>query len=398
VDDQALFRTFWGDRVEAWTLRLDSVTVRETTRFVFEAMIVTNSEAVATTLEEDLVGVVRLALAAARDQTAHEDPSVSGESSALHKPAGDASSAAKLLVRSIDERRLSVGHIGPAAGVRLVMLPEEMEALPGMLSGMLFAAPNGDALEQDRERQRRVLRAMRAYYDANGHLPPPVVYDAESGQPRSWRVELLPFLGEQDLFAQYRRDEPWDSPHNRSLIDRIPDVYRSSFDTANPPGLALAALVHPDGVFSPEGEVRGADIADGGARTAALATVRLPIPWIRPQDIDAMATEALSDLAWTDAGVLTGFADGRVHLLRNVGPGLLRQLVERDDALPVGDIESLPGVEVDPEQDAVPAESLPEVEAAPPLVPAGQLAPQKNPFADEPATSSEEPIAPQLQP
>ncbi|HEV7278724.1 MAG TPA: DUF1559 domain-containing protein [Pirellulaceae bacterium] len=407
LDDQALFRTFWGERVEAWTLRFDSVTVQETTRFVFETMIVTDSETVATRLEEDLVGVVRLALAAARDQTASEEASDAVDRSVLDSNAASAS-AAKLLVNSIDERRLSVGHIGPAAGVRLVMLPEEIEALPSMLEGILFAAPDIDALEQDRARQRLVLRAMRAYYDANGHVPPPVVFDAKSGQPRSWRVELLPFLAEKELFSQYRTDEPWDSPHNRELIARIPDVYRSSFDLANPPGLALAALVHPDGVFSPAGKVRGADIADGGAKTMGIATVRLPIPWTRPQDIDALGTEVLADLAWTGEGVLAGFADGRVHLLRDIDPELLRRLIDRNDGQPTEAIKDLPGIELDPEPDPVPERSmpasdaegvpLPEAEIAPPLLPAGQLPPQKNPFADGLAPSSVESIPPASQP
>jgi hypothetical protein len=396
LDDQALFQTFWGDRVEAWTFRLDSVTQRNHSAFVAEAMIVTNSETAARTLEEDLVGVVRLALAAARDWTASDAPAAGEDRSVLESSSAGAA-AAKLLVNSIAERRLFVGHIGPAAGVRLVMPPEEMEALPRMLSGTLFAAPTGDALEQDRERQRLVLRAMRAYYDAHGRIPPPVVYDKDSGQPRSWRVELLPYLGEKALFAQYRRDEAWDSPHNRELIARIPDVYRSSFDAADPPGLAIAALVHPEGVFSPEGAVRGADIVDGGSRTMALATVRLPIPWTRPQDIDAVGTEALSDLAWTDAGVLAGFADGRVHLLHELSPERLRQLIVRNDGQPTEALEDLPGIELDPESNPAPAAppesdaepaATPPAEAAPPLVPAGQL-----PAAEDPPENADAPPA-----
>lgn len=387
MDDQALFRTFWGERVEAWTFRLDSVTVRSTTRFVVEAMIVTNSEAVATTLEEDLVGVVRLALAAARDQTA------------MGRAAG---ATAKLLVDSVNEKRLSVGHIGPAAGVRLVMLPEEMEALPGMLGSAFSESSGGNALEQDRERQRLILLGMRAYYDSNYRLPPPVVYDKESGQPRSWRVELLPYLGEKALFEQYRTDEAWDSPHNLELIAQIPDVYRSSFDSANPPGLAVAALVHPDGIFSPDVTVRRSDVTDGPSRTMAIATVRLPIPWTRPQDIDAIGTEALSDLAWTDAGVLAGFVDGRVHLLRDISPDLLQRLIVRNDGEPLAPVDSLPGVELDPEPEAAPSSTLPAptteseatppAEAAPPLVPAGKLRPTEDPFAVEPKPSQALPV------
>jgi hypothetical protein len=41
----------------------------------------------------------------------------------------------------------------------------------------------------------------------------------------SWRVFLLPWLGEQTLFSKFRLDESWDSPHNLSLVAEMPDIY-----------------------------------------------------------------------------------------------------------------------------------------------------------------------------
>src|SRR5207248_4615898 len=41
----------------------------------------------------------------------------------------------------------------------------------------------------------------------------------------SWRVLLLPFMEEKELYEQFRLDEPWDSPHNRPLLARMPLVY-----------------------------------------------------------------------------------------------------------------------------------------------------------------------------
>jgi hypothetical protein len=55
-----------------------------------------------------------------------------------------------------------------------------------------------------------------------------------TGQPLlSWRVGLLPYLGYQALYDQFHLDEPWSSPHNCSLLARIPAVYQSPerFDT-----------------------------------------------------------------------------------------------------------------------------------------------------------------------
>ena len=44
------------------------------------------------------------------------------------------------------------------------------------------------------------------------------------GQPNlSWRVALLPYLDHPDLYEAFHHDEPWDSPHNKALIARMPD-------------------------------------------------------------------------------------------------------------------------------------------------------------------------------
>ena len=31
----------------------------------------------------------------------------------------------------------------------------------------------------------------------------------------SWRVALLPYVGEGKLYAEFKLDEPWDSAHNK---------------------------------------------------------------------------------------------------------------------------------------------------------------------------------------
>jgi hypothetical protein len=41
----------------------------------------------------------------------------------------------------------------------------------------------------------------------------------------SWRVLVLPYLGQEELFAQFRLTEPWDSDHNVRLLDRMPSTY-----------------------------------------------------------------------------------------------------------------------------------------------------------------------------
>src|SRR5690348_7028267 len=43
----------------------------------------------------------------------------------------------------------------------------------------------------------------------------PSAASVKDGKPYcSWRVKLLPYLGESALYKQYHMNEPWDSPNN----------------------------------------------------------------------------------------------------------------------------------------------------------------------------------------
>ena len=39
------------------------------------------------------------------------------------------------------------------------------------------------------------------------------------------RCYLLPYLGHRDLFDQYDFSQPWDSPKNLRLLDKMPAVF-----------------------------------------------------------------------------------------------------------------------------------------------------------------------------
>src|SRR5205823_2150780 len=106
---------------------------------------------------------------------------------------------------------------GSLGGVFLALL-----GLP--LEGYLHAAA---VRVRATEQGKRIGRAFQAYGDDHKQrLPPAAVRDPEGRPLLSWRVLLLSYLGDEDLFLQFRLDEPWDSPHNRTLLPRMPDVYR----------------------------------------------------------------------------------------------------------------------------------------------------------------------------
>src|SRR5262249_55645747 len=58
-----------------------------------------------------------------------------------------------------------------------------------------------------------------------GNLPPVAIADRKGKPLLSWRVALLPYLGEWDLYRKFKLDEPWDSPHNKALLPLMPEIY-----------------------------------------------------------------------------------------------------------------------------------------------------------------------------
>jgi hypothetical protein len=73
---------------------------------------------------------------------------------------------------------------------------------------------------------KQIMLGLLNYEAAHGRFPPPYVADANGKPMHSWRVLILPYLEQAQLFKRYRMDEPWDGPHNRKLWDHMPDFYR----------------------------------------------------------------------------------------------------------------------------------------------------------------------------
>jgi len=66
---------------------------------------------------------------------------------------------------------------------------------------------------------------MHNYESTHGQMPPAVVYGSDGQALHSWRVLILPYIEQGELYRQFKLDEPWDSPHNIQLLPKMPRVY-----------------------------------------------------------------------------------------------------------------------------------------------------------------------------
>jgi hypothetical protein len=134
----------------------------------------------------------------------------------------------------------------------------------------------------------------------------------------SWRVAILPYLNQEDLYKQFKLDEAWDSPDNLRLADRMPDVFgRGSGPFARQTQVKF--FVGKGTIFDPDHpEMRRLSaIKDGPAKTILLVDAMPRVTWTQPDDVpfdpDAELPGMSSGMGET---FNIAFADGTVKSIR----------------------------------------------------------------------------------
>jgi uncharacterized protein (TIGR03067 family) len=176
-------------------------------------------------------------------------------------------------------------------------------------------------LEEQKAQSRKNLTqlALAAIHHADTNkrrLPRPAITD-KAGKPLlSWRVAILPYLEEEALYQQFKRDEPWDSPHNKKLLARMPRVYAPvPGKTREPHSTFYQAFVGPGTAFEPGRPIRfPMDITDGTSNTIFFAEAGEAVPWTRPADLPYDPKKPLPRLGGLfPDGFHVAMGDGQVH-------------------------------------------------------------------------------------
>ena len=143
-----------------------------------------------------------------------------------------------------------------------------------------------------------------------GHLPASSINDAQGNPLLSWRVAILPYVGQEDLYKQFKLNEPWDSPTNLALVAQIPAVYRCLSDLVDSSGTTRYQAIVGDGTIFEGGMSRTiGEITDGPGNTLIVVEAKTPVPWTKPADIDI--TQVGSAVGSPHPRVYNGlFADG----------------------------------------------------------------------------------------
>ena len=247
-------------------------------------------------------------------------------------------------IEAVSRQTMPNGSIGAAAPVMVALL------LPAVQ-----AARTAARRAQDSNNLKQIGLAMHNFHDVYKTLPAAYSVDAEGKPLLSWRVHILPFIEENELYKQFHLDEPWDSEHNRKLIAKMPTVYRSPASRTAPGKttyIGIGGDIHPFGekggcfrrpadnapTWGKAGKVAGTtfgQINDGLSNTVFVVSAGddLAVEWTKPVEFTPDKMDpAKGFIGMFPKGFNVLMGDASVHFLPDsMDKNDLRRILDRKE-------------------------------------------------------------------
>jgi RNA polymerase sigma factor (sigma-70 family) len=219
-----------------------------------------------------------------------------------------------------------------------------------------------ELIYRSEENLRRIGEAIQAHMaDGPGEVtdasrfPPSAIFSADGSPLLSWRVVILPYLGEKALYAQFKLDEPWDGPHNKKLLEKMPKVYAPVAAPGYDHLRAVVKLKKTSKVDAPVADAKqsnmtfyqgftgkGAffdgtkgveirEVTDGTVMTLMVAEAETAVPWTKPEDLTYVQGKALPRLGGQfKNGITAVTADGYSRFMpRSIPVKYLEAMITR---------------------------------------------------------------------
>jgi hypothetical protein len=180
---------------------------------------------------------------------------------------------------------------------------------------------------------KQIALAMHNYHDTNKRFPAQAVYSPDGKPLLSWRVLILPFVEQDNLYKQFHLDEPWDSEHNKKLLAHMPRAYALPGKEA-PGGTETHYLgfVGKGAFFEGRKGIQIQEITDGTSNTILVVEAAKGVPWTKPEDLPFDPEKPLPELGGHHGDSFSAaFCDGSVHTLpRPIKQETLKALITRN--------------------------------------------------------------------
>jgi hypothetical protein len=213
--------------------------------------------------------------------------------------------------------------------------------VPGILAALLIPAVQkvreAAARAQAMNNIKQISLACHSYHNTFNTLPSPRMATAEM----SWRVEVLPYMEEMNMFNQINKNTAWNLGPNAVFNNQMPKTF--DFPGENPgintSDTKFQYFVGPTTMFpDPLSKFKMTQITDGTSNTFLFAEAATPVPWMKPAD---MAITPNGVIPVPPGRFMAAMADGAVHIIDRgrVNDNTLRALIT-----PTGKEQLPPGI------------------------------------------------------
>jgi prepilin-type processing-associated H-X9-DG protein len=179
---------------------------------------------------------------------------------------------------------------------------------------------------------KQIELALFNYESAHGFFPPRVHRDRQGRPLLSWRVLILPYLDQYELFLRFHLDETWDSPHNRDLIGSMPSIFACPTQANWIRNQTVYQVLDGPGTFlDSSGPTRLSQLSDGPGQTIAIVESPVPVPWSSPEDFPFRTDQPFPGWEATHpGGINCSFVDGSVRFFKaTIHESVLKALATR---------------------------------------------------------------------
>jgi hypothetical protein len=155
----------------------------------------------------------------------------------------------------------------------------------------------------------------------------------------SWRVQILPFLEQENVYRQFRMNEPWNSPANQPLSNTVVPPYTDA-DTRTDPNTRYRCFYDNGAMFDTRGTTRMHSVTDGLTYTIMYVEGGEKVTWSRFQEYKFDPKGPLPALGRADKdGFNAGMGDGSTRWVsKSVDPAILKAMITRAG----GEVVTLP--------------------------------------------------------
>jgi hypothetical protein len=150
----------------------------------------------------------------------------------------------------------------------------------------------------------------------------------------SWRVALLPYLEEENLFREFKLDQPWDSEHNKKLIPKMPKVYAARKSVNPKEGHTFVQMFQGKDALQPRATF--AQVTDGLSNTILFIEAGEGVIWTKPDDLKFDVNKEIPKLGGNFKGdFIVAMGDGSVRFVKRnkVSDKTLKLLIQPNDGM-----------------------------------------------------------------